>query len=91
MSRLVVISSTRDFDLQNLFEYELSTVPLSLFNPDGTIRKSNKSQFLKEIEWDSAIEELENIEEESPTIIDFMVIVRMICTDTSKWQTFEDL
>ena len=42
MSRLVVISSTRDFDLQNLFEYELSTVPLSLFNPHGTIRKSNR-------------------------------------------------
>ena len=42
MSRLVVISSTRDFDLQNLFEYKLSTVPLSLFNPHGTIRKSNR-------------------------------------------------
>ena len=91
MSRLVVISSSRDFDLQNLFEYELSTVPLSLFNPDGTIRKSNKSQLLKEMERDSAIEELENIEEENLTIIDFMVIVRMICTDTSKCQTFEDL
>ena len=43
------------------------------------------------MERDSAIEELENIEEESPSIIDFMVIVRMICTDTSKCQTFEDL
>ena len=86
MSRLVVISSTRDFDLQNLFEYELLTVPLSLFNPDGIIRKSNKSQLLKEMERDSAIEELENIEEESLTII-----VRIICNDTSKCQTFEDL
>ena len=66
-------------------------MPLSLFNPDSTIRKSNKSQLLKEMERDSAVEELENIEEESLTMIDFMVIVRMICTDTSKWQTFDDL
>ena len=33
-SRLVVESTTRDFDLQNLFEFELSTVRLSLFSTD---------------------------------------------------------
>ena len=46
MSRLVVVSSTKDLDLQNLFEFELSTVPSSLFNTDSTIRKCNKSQLL---------------------------------------------
>ena len=64
---------------------------LSLFNTDGTIRKCNKSQLLREMEKDFAVEELADIEEENLTIIDFMVILRMICTDTSKCQTFGDL
>ena len=88
MSRLVVVSTTRDFDLQNLFELELSTVPLSLFNTDGTIRKCNKSELIREMEKDFAVEELADIEEESLTIINFMVILRMNCIDTSKCQTF---
>ena len=82
MSRLVVVSFTRDFDLQNLFEFKLSTVPLSLFDTDGTLRKCNKSELLMEMEKDFAVEELADTEEESFTIIDFMVILRMICTDT---------
>ena len=80
-----------NFDLQNLFEFELSTVPSSLFNTDGTIRKCNKSELLREMEKDFAVGELADTEEESLTIIDFMVILRMICTDTSKCQTFGDL
>ena len=43
------------------------------------------------MEKDFAVEELTDIGEESLTIIDFMVILRMICTDTSKCQTFGDL
>ena len=84
MNRLVVVSTTRDFDLQNLFEFELSTVPLSRFNyTDGTIRKcNNKSQLLREMEKDFAVEELADIEEESLTIMDFIEVLRMICTDT---------
>ena len=77
--------------MQNLFEFELCTVPLSLFNTDGTIRKCNKSQLLREMEKDFAVEEFADIEEESLTIIDFMVILRMICTDTLKCQTYGDL
>ena len=84
LSRLVVVSTTRDFDLQNLLEFELSIVPLSLFNTDGTIRKCNKNQLFREMEKEFAVEELADIEEESFTIVDFMVILRMICTDNLK-------
>ena len=91
MSRLVVVSTPRDFDLQNLSGFELSTAPLSLFNKDGTIRKCNKSKLLREMEKDFVVEELADTEEESLTIIDFMVILRLICTNTSKCQTFGDL
>ena len=31
MSQLVIVSQTRDIDLETLFAYELSAVPLSLF------------------------------------------------------------
>ena len=77
MNRLVVVSTTRYFDVQNLYEFEPFTVPLSRFNTDGTIRKCNKSRKMEK-----------DIEEESLTVMDFMVALRMICTDTSKCQTF---
>ena len=54
MGRLVVVSQTREVDLETLFGYELSSVLLSLFNPDGTMRKCCKSDLLKELERDPA-------------------------------------
>ena len=91
MGRLVVVSQTREVDLETLFGYELSSVPLSLFNPDKTMRKCCKSNFLKELERDLAVDELEETDETTMTVIDFMVFVRMICTETSKCNTFGDL
>ena len=74
-----------------MLEFDLSTIPLSLFNTNGTIRKCNKSQPLREIEKGFAVEELADIKEELLTIIDFMVILRTIYTDSPKCQTFGDL
>ena len=91
MGRLVVVSQTREVDLETLFGYELSSVPLSLFNPDGTIRKCSKSDLLKKLERDLAVDELEETDETTFTVIDFMVLVRMICMETSKCNTFGDL
>ena len=65
MNRLVVVSTTRDFELQNLFEFEPSTVLSSRFNTDGTISKCNKSQLLREMEKDFAVKELADFAEES--------------------------
>ena len=90
MGRLVVVSQTREVDLKT-FGYELSSVPLSLFNPDGTMRKCCKSDLLKELERDLAVDELEETDETTLTVIDFMVLVRMICTETSKCNTIGDL
>ena len=90
-SKLIVVSQTRDFDLQKLFEFELSSVPLALFNPDGSMRKCTKSEFLKEIESGLAVEEIDIVPGSSAVIIDFMVLVRMVCTDTSKCKTFGEL
>ena len=79
MGRLVVVSQTREVDLETLFDYELSSFPLSLFNPDGTTRKCCKSNLLKELERDLAVDELEETDETTLTFIDFMVLVRTIC------------
>ena len=90
-SKLIVVSQTRDFDLQKLFEFELSSVPLALFNPDGSMRKCTKSELLKEIESGLAVEEIDIVPGSSAVIIDFMVLVRMVCTDTSKCKIFGEL
>ena len=90
-SKLIVVSQTRDFDLQKLLEFELSSVPLALFNPDGSMRKYTKSELLKEIESGLAVEEIDIVPGSSAVIIDFMVLVRMVCTDTSKCKTIGEL
>ena len=83
-SKLIVVSRTRDFDLKKLFEYELSNVPLALFNPDGYMRTCTKSELLNEIEGSLPVKELDDIGGLSAVIIDFMVLPRMVCTDTAK-------
>ena len=42
-ARLLILSQPRDISLQELFKYELSTVPASLFDDYGLMRKGNKS------------------------------------------------
>ena len=58
----VIVSETRDIDFETLFYYELSAVPLSPFNPDGTMKKCCKSYLLKETERYFATENLEDSE-----------------------------
>ena len=55
------------------------------------MRKCCKSDLLKEIERDFAIENQEGNEKSTLTVIDFMVVVRMICIETSKCKTFGEL
>lgn len=48
--RLVVISKERNVDLENLFEYELSSIPLAIADEDGSLAKTNKAQTLRDLE-----------------------------------------
>ena len=43
---LIVISQQRKFDLQELFSYELASVPMALTNSDGSLSKTNKAQVM---------------------------------------------
>lgn len=48
--RLVIAARSRDIDLRDVLSYELTTVPFSLAHPDGSLRKTNKSVLLTELE-----------------------------------------
>ena len=50
-----------------------------------------KSDLLKELERELAVDEIEETDETPLTVIDFMVLVRMICTEASNCNTFGDL
>ena len=42
--RALSLACTRDIDLREIFSYELSTLPLSLFRENGEMRLNNKSE-----------------------------------------------
>ena len=90
-SELIVVSQTRDFDLKKLFEFELSNVPFALFNPDGSMTKCTKSELLNEIKGGLSVEELDSIDGLSAVIKDFMVLLRMVCTNTVKCKSVGEL
>ncbi|KAJ8034477.1 hypothetical protein HOLleu_21334 [Holothuria leucospilota] len=48
--RLVIASKTRDVQLKEGLSYELSPVPFSIAHTDGSLRKTNKSVLLAEIQ-----------------------------------------
>ena len=43
--RALGLACIRDIDLREIFSYELSTLPLSLFKENGEMRLNNKSEF----------------------------------------------
>ena len=48
--RLVVITRRREIDLENIFTYDLASVPLSLAKLDGSLNKTAKSKLLQELD-----------------------------------------
>ena len=50
LRRLLVISNVREVNLEKLFTYELTNIPLSFANPDKSLAKTNKAQTLRDLE-----------------------------------------
>ena len=50
MGRLAIIGMEKNIDLEYIFTYPLTPVPLSLFSPDGTMTRTDKSSLLRELE-----------------------------------------
>ena len=89
--RFLVMSRSREIDLQDVFSYELSLVPLSMAHRNGRMRKAAKSNLLKESIIDINIPDHLPAHGPSSTIylIDFMVLVQSKQKRESK--TFGDL
>ena len=87
------ISQQRDIDLRTVLQYELAAVPPSLFNADGSMRKTVKSDLAKCLE--SNCEEVHQLSPPDCTssntlyVIDGMAMVQSL--NESQFQTFNDL
>ena len=46
---LLVISNVREVNLENLFTYELTNIPLSIANPENSLAETNKAQTLRDL------------------------------------------
>ena len=90
-SKLTIIAQSREVDIKTLLHYELAPVRLSLFNLDGTMRKTTKSVTLSSIEGQHAVKQLSHDEHPTLLVIDLMMLLRMICTDKSDCKTFGDI
>lgn len=90
-TKLAVIGQVRKVDIPSLLKYELALVPLTLFHLNGSMRKTDKSFGLDWIERDHSIAQLHGCSDCSMLVIDFMMILRTVCTDSIDCKTYGDL
>ena len=89
---ILVISKDRDVDVEELFSYEHSSVPLSLFNFDGSMVKCNKSKLVEELEkGQETFQTLPDEVKSTTWITDLMALIRMVLTESSDAKTFCEL
>ena len=88
---MLAISRARKkvIDLKKALQFPLDEVPLSLCNPDGCMRKTNKGKLgqivMKEID---TTETLEVKKEHTAYIVDFMALIRTITKITDTFERF---
>ena len=70
-ARLLTIQQHRGFDLKEVLGYELSAVPLSIANPDGTLSKAQKSKLIHILELDIPLSN-------TPIVYGGMVLLQML-------------
>ena len=80
LAKLLIPAKDRDISLESCFEYELSSVPLSLFNIDGSMNKGVKSNLLHELEGKLPVT-ITSLPSCPNTmwVLDFMAVIQMIC------------
>ena len=85
-ARLMVIQKSRSVNLKDVLGYELSSVPLSLANPDGTLAKTTKVNLFHSLEALIPITSL--CPSNYPVIFDGMVLLQKI---PSTFKTFGEI
>ena len=89
--RLLAVSKQRDVNLELVLSHELTPVPPSLFNDDGTMRKTTKADLANTLEPNFDEFQVLAVSNDNHTayIIDGMVLLQAL--DESKFDTFNDL
>jgi len=71
-SRLMMISKDRAVSMRDTLTFELTPLPLSLANADGTLSKTMKLKLFTE--FSKSVEIVDECSENSPPIFDGMVL-----------------
>ena len=89
--RLMAVSKQRDVNLEQVLSHELAPVPSSLFNDDGTMRKTTKGDLAKKLESNCDEIQVLAVSHDNHTayIIDGMTLIQPL--DELKFDTFNDL
>ena len=88
----MVIAQASQINIASLLDYELAPVPLILFNLSGSMHKIIKSAILEWLEIELAVPRVPPTEElQTLFIVDLMLLLHMVCTDSSRCETFGDL
>lgn len=85
-AKIAIISQKRTVDLKATFKFPLSSIPWSIAEPTGTLKKTSKATLLHKLE--GQVEPMTIINEKHALVIDGMALVQM--TSTTK-MTFEQL
>ena len=78
--RLLVVSQTRDINMEHVLSFELNGVPLSITHASGEMRKTCKSKLLQELEINEKIVVLEILAHNTCAIIDLLGTVQRVST-----------
>ena len=87
--RLLIVSNTRQISLKDVLSFELSPVPHSLANADGSLRKGTKSVLCSLLEKDVNVVQQLTVPNPAVVIIDDMAIIQM--SKSAGTSTFGDL
>ena len=87
-NRLLMISKSRDIDLEELLSYSLSLVPMSLGTTDGTLCKTVNAKLMHELEKD--VGPLAQVQAGSALIVDRMACIHQIHTMPSTFGQLAD-
>ena len=88
--RLLIVSNTRQISLKDVLSFELSPIPYSLANADGSLRKGTKTVLCSLLEKDvNVVQQLTALPNPTVVIIDGMAIIQM--SKSAGTSTFGDL
>ena len=87
--RLLIVSNTRQTCLKEVLSFELSPVPYSLANADGSLRKGAKSVLCSLLEKDVNVQRLTASPNPTIVIIDGMAVIQM--SKSAEASTFGEL